>query len=84
MKEEATGFFRLSQWEDALERYQAALRKLPPRDGGSRENSSEEEGRIQEDASCDSAIGEHAKARAILNGNIGACYAKLVRIILQQ
>jgi tetratricopeptide (TPR) repeat protein len=70
LKDEATRFFRKNQWNEALERYQLAFQKLPSRDSESDAQEMSTEG--------------VAMARATLNGNIAACYFRMVRIELHK
>jgi len=75
LKEEGNENFRLSRWEDALDRYRLALRELPNRreseaaQGDSRVTSEAEPLHLPP-TNSDSG----AQARAVLNGNIAACH----------
>ncbi|GJJ09631.1 hypothetical protein Clacol_003855 [Clathrus columnatus] len=78
--------FRAGEWHEALQEYRRALALLPPKPSGPSVHN-KGKGKEKEGSDHDEALEtqpseleqECAKARAILNGNIGACYVKLVR-----
>lgn len=93
LKREGNESFRASRWSEALVSYRTALSRLPgrkpqppspessqddtPDRGGARSASSTREER-PEPANIPSELeAECAKARAVLNANIGACLVKL-------
>jgi len=72
LKTEGTTHFQHSRWSEALHYYELALRKLPLREVKDNTNteSQQHNPQVTESGTC-------AKARAILNGNISACYFRL-------
>jgi len=74
LKEEAAVFFRQSRWDEALEYYRLALLKLPPRQKNTETGVLLEPGeKVSEGVEPE----DYVKARAILNGNMGACYLRM-------
>ncbi|CAL1695387.1 unnamed protein product [Somion occarium] len=69
LKAEGNDHFRAKSWDEALAQYRSALGHLPKRKGKQRETDEVEE--------PEPLASECAKARAVLNANIGACYVKL-------
>jgi hypothetical protein len=96
VKLEGNDFFRASRWDEALNTYRTALGRLPKikeRPGAREDGFPSEVGEsVPRDVEADKVgplegvktelEGQCAKARAILNANIGACYIKLVRLSL--
>ncbi|KAF7306655.1 TPR-REGION domain-containing protein [Mycena indigotica] len=86
LKQEGNEHFRGQRWEQALAAYRTALGRLPkrrklpepkpvpPDDDEDIQESNQEEEEPQELTPEEL---EHAKTRAVLNANIGACYVKL-------
>ena len=89
LKQEGNDHFRAKRWEEALAIYRSALGHLPRRPTPLRrttepddrlEDADVQQVEPQAEQSPPTELDvECAKARAILNANIGACYAKLVR-----
>lgn len=91
IKARGSEYFRLGKWNEALQDYQKALSLVPRRPsetpsrnnkGKGRETDTTEENKEVSKTSLSELEQECAKARAVLNGNIGACYVKLVRTII--
>lgn len=80
IKSEGSNYFRSGNWNEALQDYQRALALVPPKPSQlfSRDKG---KGKAVEGSETESAPSELeqecSKTRAILNGNVGACYAKL-------
>jgi hypothetical protein len=94
LKTEGNNHFRVSSWDEALAAYRSGLGRLPERkdksndslegkakhDGDSLEEEAiTKESDVDEEKLPETALERQcAKARAVLNANIGACYVKLV------
>lgn len=89
LKAEGNEYFRGKRWDEALAQYRSALGNLPKRKekrpdtqplDESDSNSDKGKGReVEEEVEeIDPLDTECARARAVLNANIGACYVKLV------
>ncbi|KAJ7071313.1 hypothetical protein C8F01DRAFT_974009, partial [Mycena amicta] len=91
LKAEGNDHFRAQRWEQALVAYRAALGRLPKRpkppnpkpvqadDNIDTPEQEEDDSEQEEDepAVVTPEDSEHAKTRAVLNANIGACYVQL-------
>ncbi|KAJ4486369.1 hypothetical protein J3R30DRAFT_3821212, partial [Lentinula aciculospora] len=93
LKGEGNDHFRARRWEDALATYRSALGRLPKRKAvrkpephldedelspeHSSSQSSNEKSKDQDEEILTEEEVQVAKARSVLNANIGACYVKL-------
>lgn len=90
LKTEGNEHFRGQRWNEALAQYRSALGQLPRRkekmrpdpppldELNSGSDKGKEKAKDEELEDVDPTSAECAKARAILNANIGACFVKLV------